>query len=71
MFPQRDKVRDASHFLKCLNKAFDANEEGVVIKQSDSIYQPGKRDNGGWFKIKPDVSFNDSKIIYHCHKFFQ
>lgn len=52
---EREKVRDARHFLECLNRAFDANEEGVVIKQEDSKYHPGKRENGGWFKMKPDV----------------
>lgn len=56
MFCAQTKVRDGNHFLECLNKAFDANEEGVVIKQSDSFYRPGQRDKGGWFKIKPDVS---------------
>lgn len=56
MFCAQTKVRDADHFLECLNKAFDANEEGVVIKQCGSFYRPGQRDKGGWFKIKPDVS---------------
>lgn len=50
-------VVDSEHILECLNKAFDDNEEGVVIKKRGSVYQPGKRDGGGWYKIKPDVSF--------------
>lgn len=52
---ERTKLRDADHFLECLNKAYDSNEEGVVIKQEDSKYHPGKREKGGWFKMKPDV----------------
>lgn len=52
---ERIKLRDSEHFLECLNKAFDANEEGVVIKQEDSKYHPAQRENGGWFKMKPDV----------------
>lgn len=55
MLCERTKLQDAGHFLECLNKAFDANEEGVVIKQEDSKYQPGHREKGGWFKMKPDV----------------
>lgn len=50
------KIRDTAHILECMNKAFDANEEGVVLKQADSKYQPGQRERGGWYKIKPDVS---------------
>lgn len=53
----RVQIRDAEHFLECVNRAFDAKEEGVVIKGAESTYQPGKREGGGWFKIKPDVSF--------------
>lgn len=56
MLCERIKIRDSGHFLECLNKAFDANEEGVVIKQAGSKYQPGQREKGGWFKMKPDVS---------------
>lgn len=52
----RVKIRDAEHFLECVNKAFDEREEGVVIKGAESLYLPGKREGGGWFKIKPDVS---------------
>lgn len=52
---KRTKVRDSGHILECLNNAIDDNEEGVVIKQMNSTYQPGKREKGGWFKIKPDV----------------
>ena len=44
----------SDHILECLNKAFDEKEEGVVIKEADSLYVPGQR-NAGWIKIKPDV----------------
>lgn len=62
MLCPRTKLRDGNHFLELLNKAFDSNEEGVVIKQTDSKYQPGKRERGGWFKMKPDVSVIHSFI---------
>ncbi|KAG4073170.1 hypothetical protein HA402_002559 [Bradysia odoriphaga] len=47
------KIRDSDHIIECLNKAFDQKEEGVVIKESDSVYAPGKRISS-WIKIKPD-----------------
>lgn len=56
MLCYRTKLNNSEHFIECLNNAFDNNEEGVVIKRADSIYLPGKREKGGWFKIKPDVS---------------
>lgn len=56
MLCYRVKLNDSAHFVECLNKAFDNNEEGVVIKRADSTYQAGKREKSGWFKIKPDVS---------------
>lgn len=56
MLCQRTKVKSPEHFLDCLNKAYESNEEGVVMKQAGSKYQPGQRENGGWFKMKPDVS---------------
>lgn len=63
----RVKIRDAEHFLECVNKAFDEREEGVVIKGADSIYQPGKREGGGWLKIKPDVSFHYQVLCFIIH----
>lgn len=64
MLCDRIKIRNAEHFLECLNKAFDANEEGVVIKQEDSKYRPGQREKGGWFKMKPDVSDLNRAYFY-------
>lgn len=56
MLCDRVQIRDAEHFLELFNKAFDANEEGVVIKREDSKYSPAQREKGGWFKMKADVS---------------
>lgn len=55
VYCKREKVRNDQHILECLNKAIDDSEEGVVIKKVGSVYKPGKREGGGWFKIKPDV----------------
>lgn len=69
MLCERVKIRDPAHFLECLNKAFDGNEEGVVIKQEGSQYHPGQRENGGWYKMKPDVSTKRSKFDATFSKF--
>lgn len=53
----RERIRDEQHFLELFNKHIDAREEGVVIKRADAKYQAGKRENSGWFKLKPDVSW--------------
>ncbi|XP_063700351.1 DNA ligase 4 [Culicoides brevitarsis] len=50
---KRQKVRSAIQVLEVLNTAIDECEEGIVLKQLDSIYSPGKRGDG-WFKVKPD-----------------
>lgn len=50
---KRSKIRDAEHFMECLNNAFDDKEEGLVVKNADSRYSPGER-NAGWWKIKGD-----------------
>ena len=52
---KREKVRDADHLIECLNKGIDQKEEGIVIKEWDSVYKPNSR-SAGWYKIKPDVS---------------
>lgn len=55
MLCDRMKIENSIHLTKCLQYAF-ADEEGVVIKEQDSKYYPDKRENVGWFKLKPDVS---------------
>lgn len=67
---ERTKIRDVTHFLECLNKAYEANEEGVVIKQAESKYVPNKREKGGWLKFKPDVwKENSCKILFYRNQF--
>lgn len=56
MLCEYEKIRDVTHFLQLFNKAFDSQEEGIVIKQEYSTYKPGQREKGGWYKFKPDVS---------------
>ena len=36
-----------------LNDAIDTREEGIMIKDPNSVYKPNSR-KGGWYKIKPE-----------------
>ncbi|XP_069127951.1 DNA ligase 4-like [Argopecten irradians] len=36
-----------------LNKAIDGREEGIMVKNPESVYRPNTR-KGGWIKIKPE-----------------
>ena len=47
-----------------LNEAIDGREEGIMIKNPDSVYRPNTR-KGGWFKIKPE--YVGGKNIYSLH----
>lgn len=49
--------------MKLLNDAIDNREEGIVLKQPESVYKPNVR-NGGWYKIKPEVIFMNLFFIF-------
>lgn len=36
-----------------LNDAIDGREEGIMVKNLESVYRPNTR-KGGWFKVKPE-----------------
>ncbi|XP_060566406.1 DNA ligase 4-like [Ruditapes philippinarum] len=36
-----------------LNEAIDGREEGIMVKNPESVYRPNTR-KGGWFKVKPE-----------------
>ncbi|CAF1064672.1 unnamed protein product [Adineta ricciae] len=44
-----------------LNLAIEERQEGIVVKDPWSVYKPNVRENGGWYKIKPDytIGLND------------
>ena len=46
----------AFHREECadaLNEAIENRDEGIMVKNPDSIYKPNTR-RGGWFKLKPE-----------------
>jgi len=44
-------------------KALRAGQEGVMVKNLDAKYQPGRRVAGGWLKVKPIMETLDLAII--------
>ncbi len=44
-------------------KAIESGQEGVMIKNLEASYQPGRRVAGGWLKVKPTLETLDVAII--------
>lgn len=59
------KIRDNTHLVELFNKAFEAEEEGVVLKDAQSEYKPGDR-AGGWYKVKADYFDGDMAKEFDC-----
>lgn len=60
-FPSRKLVSSETEVTQLLNAAIDQREEGIVLKDPNSIYKPNDR-KGGWVKVYCHIScFN----IYH------
>jgi DNA ligase 4 len=38
-----------------LNRAIDNRDEGIMMKDPNTVYRPSKERKGGWWKIKPEV----------------
>jgi ATP-dependent DNA ligase I len=53
-------VKKAEEFYK---KALQDNQEGVMVKNLDALYHPGRRVVGGWLKVKPVMENLDLVII--------
>lgn len=50
------KITSLDHFNTLFQQMLDSNAEGIVLKKQNSIYRPGVRVGGGWYKDKADVS---------------
>ena len=57
IYTYRDEV------VSALNLAIDSREEGVVLKDPDSVYQPASR-KAGWIKVKPEVRRDTYVYLY-------
>lgn len=47
------EVKCKEDVFKLLNEAIDNREEGLVLKDPDSVYRPASR-KAGWIKVKPE-----------------
>ncbi len=53
-------IKIAEKFYK---DAINANQEGVMVKNLDAIYIPGRNVAGGWLKVKPTMENLDLVIV--------
>src|SRR3989344_4763881 len=53
-------LKDAEKFYK---ESLKAGEEGIIVKDLDALYVPGRRVAGGWLKIKPVMENLDVVIV--------
>lgn len=53
-------IKKAESFYK---KSLKEGQEGLMIKNLDALYQPGRRVAGGWIKVKPTLETLDLAII--------
>ncbi|MBI4015655.1 MAG: ATP-dependent DNA ligase [Candidatus Aenigmarchaeota archaeon] len=71
VFPQKGKIelleqlrtknlKEADQFYR---KALNESQEGVMVKNLEALYQPGRRVAGGWLKVKPTLENLDLVIV--------
>ncbi|MBI4095504.1 MAG: ATP-dependent DNA ligase [DPANN group archaeon] len=53
-------LKEADAFYK---EALKAGEEGVIVKDLNALYVPGRRVAGGWLKVKPVMENLDVVIV--------
>jgi DNA ligase-1 len=55
-------TKDIKKAEKFYNEALDAGQEGLIVKDLQAKYQPGRRVAGGWLKVKPVLESLDLVI---------
>lgn len=53
LLSQHKEARSNQDCADALNEAIDGREEGIMVKNPESVYRPNTR-KGGWFKVKPE-----------------
>jgi len=53
-------LKQADNFYK---EALEAGQEGLIVKNLEAKYQPGRRVAGGWLKVKPVLESLDLVIM--------
>ncbi|XP_073957989.1 LOW QUALITY PROTEIN: DNA ligase 4 [Choristoneura fumiferana] len=62
---KRKLVKNSSDILEALNNSIKNEEEGIVVKATESYYIPNER-NAGWYKIKgeyTDSTMSDLDLV--------
>ena len=54
------EFKEAEKFYK---ESLKAGEEGIIVKDLDALYVPGRRVAGGWLKIKPVMENLDVVVV--------
>ena len=57
-FADRFLASKKSDVIEALNNAIDVGEEGIMIKDPNSVYKPAARTKSGWIKVKPEYQGN-------------
>jgi DNA ligase-1 len=57
------ETRDIKEAEKFYKESLAASQEGLIVKNLDAAYQPGRRVAGGWLKVKPVMETLDLAII--------
>ncbi|MFH1445436.1 MAG: ATP-dependent DNA ligase [Nanoarchaeota archaeon] len=57
------RTKDIKKVEEFYKKALSDSQEGVMVKNLDAVYQPGRRVAGGWLKVKPTMENLDLAII--------
>ena len=55
-FSERKTGSSSQDISTALFDAIDRREEGIVVKNPNSVYKPNARTGGGWLKIKPEYN---------------
>lgn len=53
LLSEHKEARSNQECADALNEAIDGREEGIMVKNPESVYRPNTR-KGGWFKVKPE-----------------
>jgi len=56
-------TKDLEKAERFYRKALEENQEGVMVKNLQALYQPGRRVAGGWLKVKPTMENLDLAIV--------
>ncbi len=62
-FARRLETTDLKEADKFYKTALEAGQEGLIIKNLDAFYTPGRRVAGGWLKVKPIMETLDLAIV--------